>query len=138
MRVPALVSALVLITWPSWAANPEPNCSAPTSNYDARVCGGRKLEAAKQEMSRYLDASRRKTQGDGKALAALDESQKTWQAYKGAQCNAIYTKWREGSIAGVLGVECEVALTKARTHELWKVWLTYADSSLPVLPEPDL
>ncbi len=136
MRLLALISTLVLASWPSWAANPEPNCSAPTSTYDYKVCGGRQLEAAKQELTRYLEASRLKIADDVQTLAALDESQKTWEAYKNAQCNALYTKWRQGSVAGVMEVGCQVAMTKARTHELWKSWLTYADRTPPDMPEP--
>jgi uncharacterized protein YecT (DUF1311 family) len=136
MRVLAIISALFLVCRAGWAANPEPNCSAPKSTYDYKVCGGRQLEAARQELTHYLEASRLKILDDAQTLAALDESQKTWEAYEKAQCNALYTKWRQGSVAGVMEVECQVTMTKARTHELWKSWLTYADRTPPDLPEP--
>ena len=31
---------------------------------------------------------------------------------------------------------CKIALTQARTHWLWRNWLTYMDSTPPILPEP--
>ena len=127
---------LIAISGQAWAADPEANCEKPTTTYDFNICGDREAARAKLEMNRYLEASRHQLQQDAKALAALDESQKAWEAYSISQCNAIYARWRDGTISGPKEGACYIALTRLRTYELWAEWLTNAENSTPALPEP--
>ncbi len=136
MRRLSILSFLVILSGQAWCAEPEANCETPSTTYDFNICGDRESARAKQEMTRYLEASRHQLQQDTEALAALDQSQKAWEAYMGSQCDAIYTRWRDGTIRGPKSAACVVALTRMRTHELWAEWLTYVDSTPPVLPEP--
>ena len=136
MRGLKVLPLLLVLSGHARPADPEANCQKPTTTYDFNICGDREAARVKQEMNQYLEASRRRLQQDAEALAALNESQKAWEAYMGSQCNAIYTRWRDGTIRGPKGAACVVALTRMRTHELWAEWLTSMDSSPPALPEP--
>ncbi|MDE0552455.1 hypothetical protein OU793_24315, partial [Vibrio sp. VP6] len=60
------------------------------------------------------------------------------QAYMSSHCDSVYTQWRDGTIRGVMAISCKTKLTKQRTHELWENFLTYMDSTPPVLPEPSV
>ncbi|MEL7217542.1 MAG: DUF6265 family protein [Pseudomonadota bacterium] len=53
------------------------------------------------------------------------------------ECNAIYEFWKEGSIRDAMSLRCSIRLIDQRTHDIWRNWLTYQDSSAPILPEPE-
>ncbi|TQO82301.1 lysozyme inhibitor LprI family protein, partial [Vibrio cholerae] len=71
-------------------------------------------------------------------VSAIQVAQKDWQSYMSSHCNSVYTQWRDGSIRSVLAISCKTQLTRQRTHEIWKNFLTYMDSTAPVLSEPSM
>jgi uncharacterized protein YecT (DUF1311 family) len=136
VRTLTVLTVLLAVVGHAWSAEPQYNCESPATTMDFNVCGDREAQRATQEMNRYLEASRKQLGDDSRALKALDESQRAWQSYKDSQCSAIGAKWRGGTISGPKEVGCDIALTRARTRELWAEWLTYADRTPPILPEP--
>ena len=58
--------------------------------------------------------------------------------YKVKTNDSVYTQWRDGAIRGIMAISCKTKLTKQRTHDLWENFLTYMDSTPPVLPEPSV
>ncbi|WP_083835117.1 lysozyme inhibitor LprI family protein [Alishewanella jeotgali] len=60
-----------------------------------------------------------------------------WQAYRLSHCNSVYMQWRDGSIRGVMAFSCKTQLTKQRSHDIWKNFLSYMDGTPAILPEPD-
>lgn len=116
----------------------EVNCNDPISTLEVNVCAGIELEHAQQEMNHYLLKSKLHLSYDAQLVTAIDKAQKAWLNYSEAHCDAIYTKWRDGSIRGVMSLNCKIALTEQRTHQIWSNFLTYMDSTEPVLPEPKL
>ena len=69
-----------------------------------------------------------------KEIAASDRA---FLAYRDAECGAVWEDWKEGTIRGVMALDCRIAMTDRRTRTIWRNWLTYMDSTPPVLPEPE-
>lgn len=112
------------------------DCERALSTLEINDCAAMELQALEATLARYLDASRARHAEDPVAVASLDEAQQAWLAYQNAHCGAVYDLWRGGSIRNTMSIECAKALTRARTHELWRTYLTFMDSTPPVLPEP--
>lgn len=89
-------------------------------------------------LQRYLDAARRRVsnQTHGTLPLRIENSEKSFEAYREAECSAVFSFWKSGTIRTSKELECRIRLTDARTHSLWKNWLTYPDSTPPILPEP--
>jgi hypothetical protein len=55
-----------------------------------------------------------------------------------SECGAVYKNWIGGSIRGSMALNCQDRLTRMRTYTIWLHWLTYMDSTPPLLPRPDI
>ncbi|TOB51174.1 lysozyme inhibitor LprI family protein, partial [Vibrio parahaemolyticus] len=89
-------------------------------------------------LDKYLNTSFEHNSHDPELTAAIKLAQQDWQAYMSSHCDSVYTQWRDGTIRGIMAISCKTKLTKQRTHELWENFLTYMDSTPPVLPEPSV
>ena len=50
--------------------------------------------------------------------AAFDKTEAAWQAYSTAECSAVDTFWRGGTIVNQMVGECNLRMSRARMHEL--------------------
>ena len=50
--------------------------------------------------------------------AAFDKAEASWQAYAAAECSAVDTFWRGGTIVNSMVGECNLRMSRARMHEL--------------------
>ncbi|MFS1973463.1 lysozyme inhibitor LprI family protein [Vibrio splendidus] len=114
------------------------DCENAMNTIEINQCAAIELESAQAELDKYLAASFEHNDYDAELVASIKKAQDSWQAYMSAHCNSVYTQWRDGSIRGVMALSCKTTLTKQRTHEVWVNFLTYMDSTPPVLPEPKL
>ncbi|MEZ8619037.1 lysozyme inhibitor LprI family protein [Vibrio splendidus] len=114
------------------------DCENAMNTLEINHCAAIELESAQVELEQYLEASFEHNAYDAELVASIKKAQENWQAYMSAHCNSVYTQWRDGSIRGLMALSCKTALTKQRTHEVWANFLTYMDSTPPVLPEPKL
>ncbi len=114
------------------------DCENAMNTLEINHCAAIELESAQVELEQYLEASFEHNAYDAELVASIKKAQENWQAYMSAHCNSVYTQWRDGSIRGVMALSCKTTLTKQRTHEVWANFLTYMDSTPPVLPEPKL
>ncbi|MGY8869044.1 MAG: lysozyme inhibitor LprI family protein [Pseudomonadales bacterium] len=114
------------------------DCDKAMTTIEINHCAGLVLESAENEMSIYLLKSKAHHHYDPELIKSIEAAQKTWSAYAQAHCDSIYTMWREGSIRGVMYLSCKTNITKQRTHDIWFNFLTYMDSTPPVLPEPEV
>ncbi|KOC96900.1 hypothetical protein ACS82_23080 [Vibrio parahaemolyticus] len=112
------------------------DCDNAVSTRQINDCAIIELDSAKAELSKYLDASFEHNSYDSELVKAIKVAQNDWQIYIASHCGSIYTKWREGTIRDVMAISCETKLTRQRTYEVWANFLTYMDSTPPVLPEP--
>lgn len=113
------------------------DCSEAYSTVEINQCAATDLEAAQKEMQRYFEASLTHNHSDAELVAAIKVAQNDWEKYYRSHCDSVYSMWREGTIRGVMTLSCRTQLTRQRTHELWDNFLTYMDSTPPVLPEPN-
>jgi uncharacterized protein YecT (DUF1311 family) len=74
--------------------------------------------------------------GLSKTPADFDKAEQTWNAYRDAECGAVFDYWSSGTIAESVELTCQIRLTRLHTHTIWREWLTYFDSTPPLLPEP--
>ncbi|MEZ9884624.1 lysozyme inhibitor LprI family protein [Vibrio splendidus] len=114
------------------------DCENAMNTIEINQCAAIELESAQAELDKYLAASFEHNAYDAELVASIKKAQDSWQAYMSAHCNSVYTQWRDGSIRGLMALSCKTTLTKQRTHEVWANFLTYMDSTPPVLPEPKL
>jgi uncharacterized protein YecT (DUF1311 family) len=130
-----LILALAVI-----AADPCDGSSTPEVN----ACLARQADTAQAELDRYLATARAKLAHEGaepasdtpKLLAGFDAAEHAWEDYRKQQCDNIYVHWQGGTIRGAMALGCQISLTRQRTHVVWEDYLTYMDSTPPVLPEP--
>ncbi|MBY7730167.1 DUF1311 domain-containing protein [Vibrio splendidus] len=114
------------------------DCENAMNTIEINQCASIELETAQVELDQYLEASFEHNAYDAELVSSIKVAQDSWQAYMTAHCDSVYTQWRDGSIRGVMALSCKTKLTKQRTHEVWGNFLTYMDSTPPVLPEPKL
>jgi len=114
------------------------DCENAMTTLEINQCASISLESAQLELDQYLEASFKHNAYDEELVNSIKVAQDSWQAYMTADCDSVYTQWRDGSIRGLMALSCKTELTKKRTHEVWGNFLTYMDSTPPVLPEPNL
>ncbi|MEZ9503075.1 lysozyme inhibitor LprI family protein [Vibrio sp. 10N.286.51.B11] len=133
-----LISALIAVCFSFSALADEGvvDCENAMNTIEINHCAAIELESAQAELDKYLAVSFEHNAYDAELVASIKKAQESWQAYMTAHCDSVYTQWRDGSIRGVMALSCKTTLTKQRTHEVWVNFLTYMDSTPPVLPEP--
>jgi uncharacterized protein YecT (DUF1311 family) len=99
-------------------------------------CLDKRGEEADAELTKYLAAAQARINGSLDAKPDLAHAQAAWSDYRHAHCGDVYDFWREGSIRGPAAAACYLEITRRRTHEVWSDYLTFPDSTPPLLPEP--
>lgn len=133
----ALLFALAL------ASAPEPPCPNAVTTMAVNECLAGLLTGLDKEMDRYYDAAVGRLKAEQRApadeaLSGLIRAQAAWRVHRDAECDAVYSYWREGTIRTTAALDCQISLTRLRIFSLWRDWLTYPDSTPPILPRPDL
>jgi len=122
---------------PVTAQSPLDICLRAATNTPASdACFSEEDKQRTQALNQYTEAAVKQLADDKEALDAFQKTQSTWQGYRDAYCNAVYTYWRDGTIRSAKAMECRIDLTATRTHQIWKDYLTHPDGTPPVLPEP--
>ncbi|SFD51425.1 lysozyme inhibitor LprI family protein [Pseudoalteromonas denitrificans] len=129
---------LIFAIYSTYALSDDIDCTKAINTIEINYCAGVELKNAKRQMEAYLTKSKEHNSYDLELIKSIEVAQEAWSLYTDAHCDSIYTMWREGTIRGVMHLSCKTKLTKARTHEIWTNFLTYMDSTPPVLPEPKL
>jgi uncharacterized protein YecT (DUF1311 family) len=137
MRRPELCVLAVgwLLPTLAYAASP---CRDLPTEADMNNCIVQQVGQAEKELVRYLAQARRSIAADPKSVAALDQAQEAWSRFRSAHCDAVYQNWSNGTVRHFMRGSCLLQQTQRRTHDLWQVYLTYVDSTPPVLPEPQM
>ncbi|SQD76840.1 lysozyme inhibitor LprI family protein [Moritella yayanosii] len=112
------------------------DCDKAFNTLEINYCAKVELDKAEAEMQRYLSKSIAQYTADTNVVESINIAQSAWQSYSKSQCDSVFTMFRDGSLRVVMTLSCRTKLTQQRTHELWSQYLTYMDSSAPVLPEP--
>lgn len=128
-------------------AREEPfSCVRDGSNPEIKVCAGDDLEREEARMQQYFEvaAARANERDEGsveygprtRQAAWLSESQEAWKAYADVRCAGVRETTSGGTMGGLGYTWCMTDMTRQRTHDIWADYLTYWDSTPPVLPEP--
>lgn len=121
------------------------------TTYAMNRCAGAELELLKQTMQLYWASARQRfietnleteynrdsAEEKAAALAIFDRAQEDWESYRTNHCLSVYYEYKDGTIRGVMALSCHREMVRKRTWEIWSTWLTYMDSTAPILPEPD-
>lgn len=112
------------------------NCDGRTA-IDVNNCLARRAELPEARLNQYLEVVARRLRTEpGTTRAAFDKSERAFEAYRDAECGAVFQFSKDGTIRTTKEMECNIRLTDARTHTIWENWLRYPDSTPPILPEP--
>lgn len=137
MLVLALTVAASLATQPPSTAQ---RCATAANTIALNECLAASRDEAFNTLERYRLAARKRLIRENPETPALpvafDAAQAAWLTYKKHQCDAVFMLWQGGTIRGAMNLRCEIRMLQLRTREIWRDWLTYADSTPPVLPEP--
>ena len=94
------------------------------------------IARAEAKLSKYIEAAKVEANGLSSEPPKLDETQKLWLQYRQQQCGDAYLFWLAGSYRYAASLQCQLELTRSRTHEVWSTFLVRFGNSPPVLPEP--
>jgi uncharacterized protein YecT (DUF1311 family) len=129
----AFISAVVFLA-PAGAA--ELLCAHAKNTIDEARCLSGELDRVDKVLAEYLNAAKERLARENAAKPQLDAAQDAWLKYRSAHCGDVYTYWEAGSYRYRAELECEIKLTRSRTHDIWAAYLTYADSTPALRPEP--
>jgi hypothetical protein len=137
-----LIALAFAATLATRGARPEPPCPGAATPAVER-CLQDRLSGAEAELARYVaaaDARLRQQVGRDPAAARarqrFEAAEQAFAAYRDAECGAVFEAWSGGTIRNAMEIVCRLRITRLHTHTLWREWLTYMDSTPPILPEP--
>lgn len=114
------------------------DCDRPTTP-QVEACLTSKFQQADATRNRYYQAAL--TQGQhsngSEAVNGIKRAEQAWLAYRNAACSAVYDRYG-GTIRTSKLLECRIRLTRLHSYVLWRNWLTYPDSTPPMLPRPTI
>jgi uncharacterized protein YecT (DUF1311 family) len=108
--------------------------AASTPATDACFAG--EMKVRNEALTQYVAAAIKRITDAQESSAEFEKGQTAWVTYREAHCGAVYEHWKDGTIRSAKAATCNVDLTAERTHQVWKDYLTFPDSTPPVLPEP--
>ncbi|NNC60038.1 MAG: DUF1311 domain-containing protein [Erythrobacter sp.] len=111
-------------------------CPDAMTTLDINKCFAGVLARADERRARYLAAALERHEDRPELVAKIAASDAVFIAYREAECDAVLEDWMEGSVRGFMTLSCKVEMTDNRSHAIWQNWLTYMDSTPPLLPEP--
>lgn len=126
---------LLCLSAPLLAGN---DCSEADNTYEIGLCMSEQLEQKEVELQHYLAEARARYVDNEAVIESIEKAQQSWLVYRLDQCSSIYNIWSDGTIRSIMGLSCSIRMTQLRTHQIWHSYLTYMDSTPPLLPEPQI
>jgi len=112
MRIFILTLAAVLV--PSLAQADE--CSKARTQAEMNICAGHELEQANATINNLYKETMAKYDAEGQEL--LRKSERTWIAFRDAECDFRTSGSKGGSIWPLVRAQCLTELTRARIKQL--------------------
>lgn len=121
------------------AREKEKTCPGVSTTFDVNMCLSRESDITDRNYKEFTKALRDilampRPQGPGETIpyigptgraatpetstAAFDTAEAAWKAYATAECGAVDTEWRGGTIVNSMVAECSLRITRSRMHEL--------------------
>ncbi len=136
IRVIALILLASLISQANAYAVYPSGCEGRNTTPELNECRQKQIEAADSKLEKYLVAAREQAHKFDLSAALIDDEQKLWAAYRNKHCGNVYDLWHMGTIRYEMSAVCTLEVTRERTIDVWRAYLTYLDSTPPVLPDP--
>lgn len=125
-------------------------CANAMTTLDMNDCYADVLATSDERRARYLAAAialaeanaEEMTQGaddmppDTAVIAQMRVSETAFEAYREAECGAVWEEWKGGTIRTLMALVCRIELTDRRTFTLWQNWLAQMGTTSSILPEP--
>lgn len=128
---------ILIMLYSSFSISDDFDCKYAMNSMQISYCAELELTKAEEQMETYFIKAKQHHSEDLQLITAINKAQDAWLTYSEAQCGAVYTRFRDGSISDLMEISCKENLTKKRTYEIWTDYLTYMDGEEePVLPEP--
>jgi uncharacterized protein YecT (DUF1311 family) len=126
--------ALVMIV----SASPDPAPCPGATTTEVNACLAARFGEADADLNRYYDVAVQRVRKEGGEPVAKGfiQAQRSWLSYRNSECGAIFDKYRDSTIRTSMEIGCRIRLTRLRTYIIWRNWLTYPDSTPPLLPRP--
>jgi uncharacterized protein YecT (DUF1311 family) len=100
-------------------------------------CMDGKIARATQRLNEYTGRAKARFESEDRStMKAISDAAVAFEAYRKTYCGAVFEEWREGTIRYAMHQNCELRLIDQQTHHVWQDFLTYVDSTPPLLPEP--
>jgi len=110
-------------------------CDSPRKP-DLLACAENQRREAQANLDRYLSvATKVLAEESPSVMAAFNRAQKAWLAYADAECRVLYESSGQGE-REIQFAFCRVGQIRARTHEIWSLYLADVDAGLPEPPGP--
>jgi uncharacterized protein YecT (DUF1311 family) len=130
---------LSLFAFVAAASTMSGSCPGQTT-LQVNACFGARLTESDRALNRYNQAAlkRARQQKGSETAHQLMQSERSWVAYRNAECGSVFDYWRGGTIRVSSELDCRILLTRLRTYAIWRDWLTYPDNTPPLLPRPNI
>ncbi len=112
-------------------------CANAGTTIESNECYAGLLESAEARRAEYLEAAQARYPNNVDLQQEIATAQAAYSEYIDAECGAVYGYWRSGSIRNIMALTCQINLVDRATYNIWRNWLTYMDSTPPLLPEPE-
>jgi uncharacterized protein YecT (DUF1311 family) len=114
----------------------DPLCLHAKNTVEETQCLSGELDKANKVLTEYLNAAKERIARESSGKPQLDAAQDAWLHYRSAQCGDVYTYWEAGTYRYRADLECEIELTRSRTHDIWFAYMRNFGTSPPLRPEP--
>jgi uncharacterized protein YecT (DUF1311 family) len=124
--IAALLVAGAVSVLAAQQALPSP-CPPDTTTATLRQCMSAELQDADSSLSLYFDMALRRAAAPTELRRAHAEGMR----FRDADCRALAPEHQGGSLAPVVAMQCRAGLARARTHEIWSVYIRTTEDPLP-------
>ena len=106
---------------------------------EMNACLNARLKRSDATLNHYYQTALKRitTENGSKTAQEFIKAQRSWIAYRDSECASAFDRY-EGTIRESVALDCSIRLTRLRTYSIWRDWLTYPDSTPPLLPRPDV
>lgn len=124
----ALIAGLVCVLAGSSVVSAQ-DCTDPRTQTDMTACATKKIEEADKALNATHKEMTVRLKDDADTAQLLVAAQKTWIAFRDAECIFATSQTDGGSIHPMIDAECREAITGKRIEDL-KVYLNCGEGDL--------
>lgn len=132
----AACSLILVIMTAARAEKPQLLCLHAKNSVEETQCLNQELDKANRVLAEYLSAAQDEINKQNSGKPQIGAAQDVWLKYRYAQCGDVYTYQEAGTYRYRAELECDIEVTRSRTHDIWSAYMRTFGTSLPLRPEP--